>query len=497
MSKNPWIPAEPNFPMELIVDSMFQGAVLLLLVYNLLLYVQAKKNFNLSYACYLFFISLNFLNLRLHLVSSRLAGLVEPSMALKFEAYYFEAPMYITYFLFMQHYLETSTSYPKIHKLLLIMISNSSFEILLTNVMFMMGEYESLFMMVQGLKVINMVCAVMLVPLFYRQYNQLIKFLFFGGSALMVGTILYFISLQSVHLVQGWWRPHYFLYVGILIEILIFSLGIGYRFKLIQEEKIDIQNKLIAEMRDKEAYQQRIKEEMEIELENRAEQIRVQSNTMYQVRLSHELSETKMKLLSARMNPHFLFNCLNSLKGLLLERKSATRYVDKFAVLLRSILMQSEAAHISLKEEVATLRNYLDLENLRFDNALEYTIIIDPRLDLQYVHIPPMLIQPLIENAIWHGLRPMAMGERKLTLSFHQQGEMLIVVVDDNGVGRQRQADTESEHKSVALNLIHKRMQIMNADPLAEESFMNIQDKKHPDGRPAGTKVSLYLYIGD
>jgi len=177
---------------EFVIDWMFQGALIILLVYNLLLYAQTGKNFNLSYACYLFFISLNFLNVKLGMVSSQLPSGLSQDLVTKFETYYFEAPMYIAYFFFMRHYLESKEVFPRIDKLLKLMIANSSLEILLTNLFFYLNRYESLYVMVTALKITNMCCAILLIPFFFKAYNRLIKYLFVGGMSLLIGTIFYF-----------------------------------------------------------------------------------------------------------------------------------------------------------------------------------------------------------------------------------------------------------------------------------------------------------------
>lgn len=481
--------------LDLIIDCFFQGAIWILLLYNLLLYLYSRQKFTLSYAAYLFFISLNFINVRTHFLSREFLTDIPIDMALKFEAFYFESFLYISYFYFLRHYLDADKSYPSISKLLRVMIINSTLEIVLTNTMLATGHPELLLKLVTCLKITNMICAIILIPLFYKAFNKLIKYIFIGGVFLLLGTICYFTQLH-LQAEPSFWQPHYSIYLAILIEILIFSLGIGYRFRLIEDEKHTFQARLILELQAKEEYQHRLKNEMQRQLETQTELIRTQTAKMFQVELNQELAETKMKLLTARMNPHFLFNSLNSVKDLMVKGKSATKYLDKFASLLRGILMQSGQKTISLEEELNTLKNYLALENLRFDNSISYDFILGDMIAKDYIRLPPMLLQPIVENAIWHGLRPKKDKEKQLTIQCVMKEQIMEVSITDNGVGRDLQKISNKKHKSLGMELVSRRLKLFNQDHYSD-SDLNIIDRFDEEGLAIGTSVIMRLFVGD
>jgi LytS/YehU family sensor histidine kinase len=119
------------------------------------------------------------------------------------------------------------------------------------------------------------------------------------------------------------------------------------------------------------------------------------------------MTELEMQALKAQINPHFVFNCLNSIKGFIYDKdyQQADKYLDKFSELMRSTIDNSDAAIISLKDEILYLDNYLLLEKLRFEEQFEYRIFIDPSLDKENIYVPAMLLQPYVENAIRHGIR--------------------------------------------------------------------------------------------
>ncbi|WP_315817812.1 sensor histidine kinase [Paraflavitalea speifideaquila] len=146
-----------------------------------------------------------------------------------------------------------------------------------------------------------------------------------------------------------------------------------------------------------------------------------------------------MSALLAQMNPHFLFNCLNSIDSYIIKNESrkASEYLNSFARLMRLILQNSRSNYISLKDEVETLELYLQMEGLRFRDQFRYEIRIVTQTDTASIVIPPMLIQPYVENAIWHGLMNKHDGtDRKVELLIEERGNNLYCVIQDNGIGR-------------------------------------------------------------
>lgn len=179
--------------------------------------------------------------------------------------------------------------------------------------------------------------------------------------------------------------------------------------------------------------------------------------------LNNNLAITEMKALHAQMNPHFIFNSLNSIRELILqtENDKASHYLARFARLIRMNLHHSRQNFITLEQNIQYLYRYLEMEKLRFDD-FEYAVSIDQQLDVMQVEIPPMLLQPLIENAIWHGLMPKK-GNKKIDIRFLMQQNMLVCEVEDNGVGFNKSAQhRSSNHQSVGIENIRERIRLLN-----------------------------------
>ena len=179
------------------------------------------------------------------------------------------------------------------------------------------------------------------------------------------------------------------------------------------------------------------------------------------------MTELELKALRSQMNPHFMFNSLNSIKNYILqaEPRIAAEYLSNFAHLIRMILQNSRAKLITLQEELETLMLYIDLEKLRFDDEFEFNCIIDDRIDMQNVTIPPMILQPYVENAIWHGL--MHKEDRgQLTLKFHKHDGGIDCIVEDNGVGRKAASALKDKsirkYKSMGMGITQDRIDIIN-----------------------------------
>lgn len=203
------------------------------------------------------------------------------------------------------------------------------------------------------------------------------------------------------------------------------------------------------------------------------------------------------KALRAQMNPHFIFNSMNSIKMLVMEQNNdqAVQYLTTFTKLLRGLLNNSDKSTITLHEELETCRLYLALESLRFNEGFTYTIFVGPDIDLKSVDVPPLLLQPLIENAIWHGLLPKP-GDRTLKINVTAQQDWICFEVDDDGIGRKAsmEKNKEREHISKGMELAKNRLHLK--DRLnATDTKLIITDKYGNDGEPLGTHVKVLFDI--
>lgn len=211
-----------------------------------------------------------------------------------------------------------------------------------------------------------------------------------------------------------------------------------------------------------------------------------------------QFAELEIKALHAQMNPHFVFNCLNGIREMILngENQQASHYLSKFAHLMRLTLSQSSKPFISLKDTVDYLHRYLEMEQVRSAH-FGYTIEVED-METRTIYLPPMLIQPFIENAVWHGTaavhRPL-----RICIRFFQRGEYLFCVVEDDGIGidasLRRKQDAAQPHQSVGIGNVRQRIQVLN-EKYNLHSSLSIEDKSRLAAPgETGTVVTIQLLI--
>lgn len=211
-----------------------------------------------------------------------------------------------------------------------------------------------------------------------------------------------------------------------------------------------------------------------------------------------ELSKIELKALRAQMNPHFVFNSLNSIQHYIFHTKSdeAIKYLNKFARLVRIILNNSDKPTVTVGEDLEALKLYLELEKMRFEDKFDYEVIVDGSVDPDYDIMPPLLMQPYVENAILHGLNPKP-TRGKLTLRLHSENNFLICTITDNGIGRERAKEIRRtmpirKHRSMGMKITEDRLRILNEASNSKLS-VTITDLYDALGRAAGTKVEIYV----
>ncbi|RYY46663.1 MAG: GAF domain-containing protein, partial [Chitinophagaceae bacterium] len=213
--------------------------------------------------------------------------------------------------------------------------------------------------------------------------------------------------------------------------------------------------------------------------------------------INQQLAEVQLAALRSQMNPHFIFNALNSIKKFVIanEPENAEKYLGKFSKLIRSILDNSQRGMVTIEKEIQLLKLYLDLEQLRFGEKLKYSIAVDERIASFDMEIPSMIVQPFVENAMLHGIMHME-GQGILLVHFLQHEGWLEVVIEDNGVGRKKSATYKSEngeaHHSVGIHIATKRLQALKK---AENTPAGIQivDLYDESGEGNGTRVIISI----
>jgi tetratricopeptide (TPR) repeat protein len=213
--------------------------------------------------------------------------------------------------------------------------------------------------------------------------------------------------------------------------------------------------------------------------------------------LSHQVSENNMKALRSQMNPHFIFNCIQTIERLVNESKLyETRLsLERFSNLTRTVLENSIKKEILLSDELETSRQYIELEKLRFRNSFTYTITIGPGIDENTTLVPPLILQPFIENSIKHGFRNSEkQGHLKIELKI--ENDTLICTVEDNGIGRRMNLNIKPisgfKKESMGIKIAEERLQLISKTKNILTYFL-IEDLHDTYNNPAGTRVKLFL----
>lgn len=212
-----------------------------------------------------------------------------------------------------------------------------------------------------------------------------------------------------------------------------------------------------------------------------------------QTELEKRSIEIEQRLLHTQMNPHFIFNSMASVQNFISadDKKAAMSFISKFASLIRNVLQNSRETTIPLQEEIDTLTLYMGLEKLRLENSFDYKINASEELDSENIFVPPMLVQPFIENAIKHGLQDKK-DKGILELHFKKNASVIYCTIRDNGIGREKaRLNQQSSHRSLALDIIRERLDILK-NIYHMDLYYVIRDIK-ANGRTGGTEVMITL----
>ncbi|WP_291914757.1 sensor histidine kinase [Chitinophaga sp. CB10] len=281
------------------------------------------------------------------------------------------------------------------------------------------------------------------------------NYTFLVKAANATGTFSDNVTSLQIHILPAFWQTDWFRMLAIILIIAIIYLYIRFRINIIRRE------------------------------------------ARQRATIQQEMAQLEMKALRSQMNPHFIFNALNSIQIFMMknETESALSYLSRFAKLIRNVLDNSQLNNISVSREVSMLENYMELEKLRFTDQFEYKIIVDPKLDADMVEIPTMIVQPFVENAIWHGLVHKK-EKGRLTITFEEAPGRILCTIEDNGVGREKSAAIKQmqghSHHSRGLQITRDRLAIYNSRFQVQAGF-EIEDLYDKEGKAAGTRVILWF----
>jgi ligand-binding sensor domain-containing protein len=211
---------------------------------------------------------------------------------------------------------------------------------------------------------------------------------------------------------------------------------------------------------------------------------------------SRRMAELEHIALQSQMNPHFIFNCLNSIQQFVFDKDmmATNEYISGFARLIRATLNHSSRPFICVAEEVEYLGDYLSLEKMRFKSKMDYRITVEPEVDVRRSLLPPMLLQPYVENSVRHGLRHKTSGQGFIHIHFRKEGEKMLVTIRDNGIGRKKALDYKTgehiEYQSKGMSLTSARIQMIRV-LYKSRIEVKIEDLQDANDQPEGTGIAI------
>jgi sensor histidine kinase YesM len=275
-------------------------------------------------------------------------------------------------------------------------------------------------------------------------------------------------------------------------------LGLGQKQKLILQEKNESQTKLIYQLRENEKLKETINEQLALQLSSVSKQAEIDKLDSINAIYEKELAELKLTLLRSQMNPHFIFNSLNSIKLYIInnEKENAVYYLNKFSKLIRKILASTQVKQSSLADELETMELYMNIENIRFENRIDYSVVLDKAISVDTIKLPCMILQPILENAIWHGLSSKK-GNIKLGILVRKLGQDHIEIqIEDNGIGRKNAADLKDKkvHKKGSFGLRLTKERLVNFyKNYSNKQSVKIVDLIDEKGEANGTRVEIKI----
>jgi sensor histidine kinase YesM len=331
---------------------------------------------------------------------------------------------------------------------------------------------------------------------------------------MIIGTIIYHIfayfSLYLSHYDNTKFlgiSPISWFTFGVVFETVIFALGLGLRIYQIFEDRNNTRISLISELQKNEKLKESINEQLQVKVAQKTKEVAVliedrKEREKQKIRMQYEQELLEMTLTSLRnqMNPHFIFNALNSIKNAIIHKskEDAVSYLNKFSKILREVLKNSNNDECSLKEEVETLQLYMNLENIRLENKIEFILENEQDLNMSTFKIPPLLLQPLVENSIWHGLSLKEGNKNIIVRVFQNDEKYLTIEVEDNGLGRERAMEIKSkkilQRPSIGLQLSIDRLKLFGKNRLGPHD-VSIIDLYNDEEIAIGTKVVLKIPI--
>lgn len=299
---------------------------------------------------------------------------------------------------------------------------------------------------------------------------------------------------------------HFFM-IGVLIEVIMISIALGVKNLIYKKQSERSNLRLLNKLQENQKLQEQINQQLQslikektIEVNRVTKQSEEDKLIAIENKFKTKIDKLKLTNLLNQMNPHFIFNALNSIKLFIINNdvKNAVHYLNKFSKLIRKILDTSTHKETTLIEELETLDLYINIENLRFNNEINYIVKVSESIDLEKIKIPSLVLQPFLENAIWHGLSPKK-SKKTIELEIKKCDiNCLEINIKDNGIGRKRALKNKEnrtiKRKSIGIEITKERLQNFVKGKVRgfDLKYIDLFDKKE---NPIGTLVKIKLPI--
>ncbi|RFS24027.1 hypothetical protein DVR12_09090 [Chitinophaga silvatica] len=341
------------------------------------------------------------------------------------------------------------------------------------------------------------------------RHHPLVRFFLYGSACLYLACLgSFLLQVKPMGLLGALGEltaPTMLLMGGVLLQAMFFLAGLSYRNKLVHLERTRTQELLIKQLNKNKELQRKLNEQLEelvkeqtTEILRKKQELEEQRKIQLETEYDKKLTEIELKAIRAQINPHFIFNCLNSIQLFVMQRdyEYAQKYLSDFSYLIRKTLDFSRRNFISLSDEITYLNTYLGLEKMRFENRMEYEIVVDPEIATAELEIPAMLLQPYVENAVKHGMTNPKQPTGQLKIFFNQIApDMLECVIADNGIGIARSKALRTlpkHHQSSGMEISQNRAELLNK-MYRTDIQIEIIDKSLEDESNSGTIVKIFI----
>lgn len=499
------------FRGETILIHVLLGMLLVCLAIAVINYIQLPDKSYMYFAAYMLGLIL-FFTLRLESQPYQLSVFYRWPML----KYYWDIPallfcFYLMYLAFGNTFLNLQERYPFMEKLFTSVAAIIGGIIIICFYCIALEQYQVPVMIYSYVYISTLLpLLVVFIALARRsRHHPLVRFFLFGSLCFYMASFGSFLMLiRPLGLINALGEmsaPSLLIVAGVLLQSMFFLAGLSYRNKLVHHERTRTQELLIKQLNKNKELQRKLNEQLEelvkeqtTEILRKKQELEEQRKRHIETEYDKKLTEIELKAIRAQINPHFIFNCLNSIQLFVMQRdfEYAQKYLSDFSYLIRKTLDFSRRNFISLADEIAYLNTYLGLEKMRFEHKMEYEIYVDPAIATAELEVPAMLLQPYVENAVKYGMTNSNHPIGKLLIQFNQTApDMLECLIEDNGIGIIRSKTLRTlpkHHQSSGMEISFNRAELLNK-MYNTGIHIDIIDKSEKNNTESGTIVRILI----